>query len=500
MPNTQGRLLYYFLIQLFKEGLSTENWPRFQYYSLLVKTIQVDIVSDTNPDTDLKAIMHPDTILLLHTAAVANGTSVLPRVEKLDIVPYGPPACERVILLVPDVVSDLMLNWCWESPRTLAIILQRVRQCHQLTKFRLETDDAMGMSPFVCSMLAQAIASLKSLRNLRIATDLVIQPRVWHALQNLPCLAEVSASEFPTGTRATVEPLDQLRLDEGFAHMKNLSLRVSHIELCKLLNRQATAPIETTRFRVFDALDEVSIDSITRHISGSLLQLRSLTLILDCSSVNVGFEALSHLAQLEHLHTLHISSDGPCGISDEEWRTFSRSWPQLRSLQICPDPIGDAPACATLLALGHIAGNCPLLEDLALHISTDLGSLPSFSITMPPFSKQLRGVSFGLSSVSDTALVAQHLLRLLQRCQPTLMSYELGKSRSGRIADALVKEKYLTAQTSWEGVMLEVTKLRPFVIAIQEAAEVENALLKVEVSMLNDRIAILEKQAGLGRL
>lgn len=479
-----------------EKQLLASKWSRFQYYASLVRDIEISIscLRLLGEGFENGFALHPNTLLQIHTAAIANRTCILPRLKRLVVTSFGESACERVGFLIPDDVEELQLSLSQESANTLDLVLHRLSYCSRLAELCISVDrDDWNHSSPVVEALAQMLAVMPRLKSLRLPTDLVFNPRVWEVAKKLDSLETLGMPDDSSASRMAIPQVNHLELSNGLASVTTLEVRASCVELEKLLETEITAPIDSLLVRVFDATSLAQVSLLTMHIGESLPNLHSLELFLDFSSISLNASALMPLTKLKYIIDLHISSDAVSQLSDKDYETLTASLPELKSLRLCPDPVDEPHSRPTIVALHHIARNCRSIKTIAIHIDTTIRTLAYLTAELTPFSKSLEEISFGLSPVSDEVQVAQQLLLLFMSSYPVLLDYREGLTRSGRTDESeTLRRCYQAARIRWGNVMNEVSKLRPFVDAVREGVKTEMALLKAIVDAQEDKVNRLE--------
>lgn len=273
-------------------------------------------------------------------------------------------------------------------------------------------------------MAAEAISKLVHLEDLWMNTDLICAPPVWQSLGDLRSLGMLSHTE---SEPSEVQNLP--RFTEGtFPSLHGLELRINYADASSLFGSTALPPLDRLSLNLVGAGD--ASQDVLNHVTRIAKTLKWFSIFLESDDGALPPSSIGTLVQLNRLTHLYINTETPLDIEDNDVCTIISAMPQLKHLELAPDPMFSVrPPRLTFKSLNIVAQGCPSLEYLGVYLLVPSASrLPS---SRPMFMAPDIRINFGLSKVpNEFTAVALYLSAIL----PAFTSSIISKPTDNRIA------------------------------------------------------------------
>lgn len=463
----------------------------------LVRNAKIYINTNKNDPSSL----HPQIVLLALSAVPHSAKRVIfPNLLDLEISPRVPDSLAA--LFISPSLQHLRLDWTHTTPSTddTRQCFEAMRLCTSLRSLRIDIGAHTHFPSFVI-ITGVAVHELPNLRKLVLPACVVLQPRVWKSILELPHLQQLEV------TRSGRAHYTRSSMEKGLQELSSLKFEGPCLALLGLFIDAEQKPgmkflclnLTHTKGRGDDC-----VLKLLECIASTFPLLESLDITIQDHHTGFSMKELQPLLSLPQLSVLRLFDSMPTKLYDADIRTIALAFPLLTELSITPAPQTSlefrTPPLATLLALSHVAESCRRIRKVSLYLDTSILSLPpsTIPIDLVPFSDTLEVVCFGYSEVKHTKRATPHLVQLFLDAKPIFCAHH------GRAAQMLGLETRIRPSSplgaeidreSWRYVEFCVNYIRSLVKGNDDPYRTRIA----ELESLNEEMRIkLETLENLG--
>lgn len=218
--------------------------------------------------------------------------------------------------------------------------------------------------------------------------------------------------QYPTSARSAscrwLDPAARFPM-ECMTKLLAFGITLPDIHLCHSFFASGPVPtIRLQRIQLFLSYPQLSLEPQLRNFLHDLcdwspnLSSLELTMVVDAHFPSelaqidhLSFHTIEPLLQLSQLQTLIFVHSYPIQITDSEAGVLARGWPEIRRLELNPNPVVLDSTSTTLRAITAFARWCPRITHLSLYLD---GTVPVTGDSAYSFGLTFRVLNLGASS------------------------------------------------------------------------------------------------------
>lgn len=262
---------------------------------------------------------------------------------------------------------------------------------------------------------------------------------------------------------------------DGFEELQSLTIEIAWDDVSSFFSSSPKRPkLNTLRLLICNAVPTNSFKNIVEVVASVATGISDIELAVSGAGPWVRLEDVLSFDAFSKLNSLSIRTDMPALLTDDDYATLGKHFPNLTKLKISPDPIScigssDTPL-GTIRALSALAAHCRRLIEVHVCLDATKDQLPDRTFPLNTFSEDLELLNFGLSRADAPNAVGCCLARVLRTSRTRIMSSKGGQYGRCNMPSTLMTGFELSKQV-WEQVAEEVTNVHLWIGHPVEFAE-----------------------------
>ncbi|KAF9503298.1 hypothetical protein BS47DRAFT_1369638 [Hydnum rufescens UP504] len=362
------------------------NWDRFIYYSSRIRKLALPVTS--LDEMSLGNRVGCDILNDVNLFAFTRGRNLFPLLTALKLDICGSASLTAALWLLHPNIREISLIIHEASDQHIILALETIAlRCPDLRDMEMhlgysdmEPDKDIEM---MCTELSGLITSLSHLESLRLAPNMLLNPRVWSAASAKPGLRSLRYVKNDEGgetfeSHQVSPPMQVVRFrPEMFQSLLHLSLSTRFLVAFLLFGLPPTPPaLQQLELDLSGAAPPDDLQPFLQDLVTNAPLLSEISISLCAASPHPRMVDIQPLFT-HRIQRLRIQLDLSLDFDNADLSHLAQASPNIIELSLAPDPISSplsVPPKLTLDALPILARFCPKIQILGLYIDTASGS------------------------------------------------------------------------------------------------------------------------------